>query len=46
MLLACTKFMFSNFTWKNKFLAPGNGGGGVGLGLALPSAPPFSTALL
>ena len=46
MLFACTKLIFSNFTWKNNFFAQGNGDGSVGVGMALPSGPPFSTALL
>ena len=40
MFFKCKNFMFSDFTWKKIYFAPGNGGGGRG-GLAFPPGPLF-----
>ena len=43
MFFKCKNVMFSDFTWKKIYFAPGNGGGGRG-GWRPPLAPSFSTA--
>ena len=42
MLFTCKNFMFSDFTWKKRFLLQKMWGGGRGAGV--PPGPPFSRA--
>ena len=41
MFFKCKNFMFSDFTWKKIYFAPGNGGVGRG-GAGVPPWPPLS----
>ena len=41
MLFTCKMFTFLNFTCKNFFFVPRNGGGGGGIGWRSPTCPSF-----